>query len=178
MPTLYIFNKFRKWKETCRAQPSFHNDQPKEKTKNFQWTQPEFCLLAETIIDLKQKKVRDINQAASKIIGRSHQAIQKIRTKTEYKRVERSVKLESTTNSVEYPWQQDPNQITTTTDVEHSPSPTTCVDHSLQQTLELPVITDVQHSLTPFNCVEHSPHVTTHTTSSLTLPSTTTLNVE
>ena len=70
------------------AHPSFHNDQLKEKTKNFQWTEPEFCLPAETIIDLKQKKVRDINQAASKIIGRSHQAIQKVRSKTEYKRVE------------------------------------------------------------------------------------------
>ena len=68
-----------------RAHPSLHNDQLKEKTRNFQWTESEFRFLAETIIELNQRKVRDINQAASKIISRSHQAIEKIRTKTEYK---------------------------------------------------------------------------------------------
>ena len=64
-----------------RAHPSLHNDQLKEKTRNFQWTESEFPFLAETTVELNQRKVRDINQAASKIIGRSHQAIEKIRTK-------------------------------------------------------------------------------------------------
>ena len=70
-----------------RAHPSLHNDQLKEKTRNFQWTESEFRFLAETIIELNQRKGRDINQAASKIISRSHQAMEKIRTKTEYKRI-------------------------------------------------------------------------------------------
>ena len=38
--------------------------------------------------------------------------------------------------------------------------------------------TDVEHSLSPFTCVEHSPPVATNTTDSLTLPSTTISNVE
>lgn len=66
-----------------RSHPSLYNEKIKEKTKNFLWSEPEFRLLANTILDLKSKKVRDVNQAVSKLLGRSLQAIQKIRTKTE-----------------------------------------------------------------------------------------------
>ena len=69
--------------------------------------------------------------------------------------------------------------MTTITVVEHSLSPPTCIEHSLQQRLDLPIMsTDVEHSLSPFTCVEHSPLVATNTADSLTLPSTTISNVE
>lgn len=58
------------------------------------WSEPEFRLLANTILDLKSKKVRDVNQHPSTLLGRSSLAIQKIRTKTEYKRIERVIKAE------------------------------------------------------------------------------------
>ena len=45
-------------------------------------------MLAETTIELKLKKVKDVNSVASSILGRSSQAIQKIRTRPEYKTVE------------------------------------------------------------------------------------------
>ena len=71
------------WVHLSRVHPSLYNEKLKEKTKNILWSEPEFRLLAETILDLKSKKVRDVNQAVSKLLGRSLQAIQKIRTKTE-----------------------------------------------------------------------------------------------
>lgn len=45
-------------------------------------------MLAETTIELKLRKVKDVNSVASSILGRSSQAIQKIRTRPEYKTVE------------------------------------------------------------------------------------------
>ena len=149
--------------------PSLDNDQLKEKTRNSQWTEPKFRFLAETIIKLKQRKVRDINQAASKIIGRSHQAIEKISTKTEYKRIERSAKFELSNNNVENSPQQNTGPTTTTTGVKHS----------LQQTKELSIIfTYVEHSLSPSACVEHSPQLTDNTGNSHRLPPTTISSVE
>ena len=78
----------------CRADPALYNEERKEKTKNFFWSEPEFRLLVNTILDLKSKKVRDVNQPASKLLGRSSLAIQKIRIKTEYKRIERVIKAQ------------------------------------------------------------------------------------
>ena len=131
-----------------RAHPSLLNDQLKEKTRNFQRTEPEFRFLAETVLDLKQRKIRDINLAASKILGRSHQAIQKIRTKTEYKRIERTVKLERNNSSVEQTPQTHIDPIITPTDVEQSPS-------YYKDPLTTPIDVEQPPSLPP--SVEHSP---------------------
>ena len=62
----------------ARVHPSLHDENLKEKTKNFLWSEPKFQLLAETIIELKSKKVKDTDLASSKIFGRSSQATQKI----------------------------------------------------------------------------------------------------
>ena len=86
-----------------RSHPSLYNEKIKEKTKNFLWSEPEFRLLANTILDLKSKKVRDVNQHASKLLGRSSLAIQKIRTKAEYKRIERVIKAALSESSLSSP---------------------------------------------------------------------------
>lgn len=62
----------------ARVHPSIHDENLKEKTKKFLWSEPKFQLLAETIIELKSKKVKDTDLASSKIFGRSSQATQKI----------------------------------------------------------------------------------------------------
>ena len=72
----------------AKVHPFIHNENVKEKIKYFLRSEPECWLLAETIIELKSKKVKDINSTASNILGRSSQVIQKIRTKPEYKVVE------------------------------------------------------------------------------------------
>lgn len=64
----------------------------KEKEKGFKWTDTEFKYLAEVIHQLKKDKVRNVNKAAGDRLGKTEQAIQKIRTKTEYKILERQVK--------------------------------------------------------------------------------------
>ena len=76
------------------AHKNFHNEKRKEKEKNFKWTEPEFKYLARTIIELKKDKVRNVSKTAGQKLGRTQQAIQKIRTGTEYKRAERKVKEE------------------------------------------------------------------------------------
>ena len=78
----------------ARVHPSIHDENLKEKTKKFLWSEPKFQLLAETIIELKSKKVKDTDLASSKIFGRSSQATQKIWTKPEYKLIENLVRNE------------------------------------------------------------------------------------
>lgn len=131
-----------------RAHPSLYNEQLKEKTRNFQWTEPEFRFLADTILDLKQRKIRNINLTASEVLGRRHQAIQKIRTKTDYKRIERTVRLERNNSSVEQTPQTHTGPIITPTDVEQSPS-------YYRDPLTTPI--DVEHPPSFPPSVEHSP---------------------
>ena len=104
-----------------KSHPSLYNEKIKEKTKNFLWSEPEFRLLANTILDLKSKKVRDVNQHASKLLGRSSLAIQKIRTKTEYKRIERVIKAELSESSLSSPCVEQSTQFSNiTSSVEHT----------------------------------------------------------
>ena len=131
-----------------RTHPSLHNDQLKEKTRNFQWIEPEFRFLSQTVLDLTQRKTRDVNLAASKIVGRSHQAIQKIRTSTEYKRIERTVKLEQSKSSIEQTPQNHKGPTVAPTDVEQSPS-------FCKEPLNTSI--DVEQPLSPSESVEHPP---------------------
>ena len=48
--------------------------------------------LAELVIDLKAKKTAKLNMQLAKMMNRGEQAIQKIRTKTEYKQAEPRVR--------------------------------------------------------------------------------------
>lgn len=49
------------------------------------WTEAEYEYLAETIRDLKSKKIRNVNKVAAEKLGRTEQGIVKIRTKTSCK---------------------------------------------------------------------------------------------
>ena len=69
-----------------------YNEGLKGNQKGFKWTDPEFKYLAEIIHQLKKDKVCNVNKAAGERLGRTEQAIQKVRTKMEYKRIESLVK--------------------------------------------------------------------------------------
>ena len=66
------------------AHPEKHNATLKEK-KVFAWTMAQLEFLAEQIIKLKAKKMPRLNAVLAQLLDRSEKAIQKIRTKTEYK---------------------------------------------------------------------------------------------
>lgn len=66
----------------------------KENEKNYLWTVQEFKYLAKTIRRLKIEKTRNVNKVAAEILGRNQQGIQKIRTKTEYKQIEKRIREE------------------------------------------------------------------------------------
>ena len=69
-----------------------YNDELTAKEKNLKWTEQEFEYLAKIIYELKKAKTKNINRVAGERLERSEGAVQKIRTKTEYKQVERRVK--------------------------------------------------------------------------------------
>ena len=73
---------------------SFYNEKLQEKEKNFKWRVPEFEYLAKTIIELKKNKVKNVKKVAGQKLGKSEQAIQKIRTGSDLKKVERRVREE------------------------------------------------------------------------------------
>lgn len=62
------------------------------KDKNFKWTEAKYKYLADTVIDLKKSRTRNVNKAAADKLGRMVQGVAKIKTKTNYKRVELRVK--------------------------------------------------------------------------------------
>lgn len=62
------------------------------KDKNFKWTEAKYKYLADTVIDLKKNRIRNVNKAAADKLGRMDQGVAKIKTKTNYKRVELRVK--------------------------------------------------------------------------------------
>ena len=69
-----------------------YNESLKEKEKGYRWTTAELEYLAKTIRQLKKDKVRGVNKVAGEKIGRTEQAVQKIRTSTEYKQAEQRVR--------------------------------------------------------------------------------------
>lgn len=70
-----------------------YNEELQEKEKNYRWTDIELEYLAETIRELKGKKIRNVNKVAGEELGRTEGAIQKIRTKSEYKQAEQRVRM-------------------------------------------------------------------------------------
>ena len=74
------------------SRKSLYNETLKEKEKNCKRTGLEREYLAATIIELKQSKTRNVNKVTGEKLGRTEQAIQKIRTGSEYKCAERKVK--------------------------------------------------------------------------------------
>ena len=62
------------------------------KDKNFKWTEAKYKYLADTVIELKKNRTRNVNKAAAGKLGRMDQGVAKIKTKTNYKRVELRVK--------------------------------------------------------------------------------------
>ena len=75
-----------------RAHKEVYNESLKEKEKGYRWTTAELEYLAKTIRQLKKDKVRRVNKVAGEKIGRTEQAVQKIRTSTEYKQAEQRVR--------------------------------------------------------------------------------------
>ena len=75
-----------------RKHPEIRNENLPQKEKNFRWTTQELKFLVETIQKLKKEGVKHVNKVAAELLpNRSEVAIQKIRTKQEYKQVETSV---------------------------------------------------------------------------------------
>ena len=74
------------------SRSDIYNEQLQEKQKNFKWTMPEFEYLAKVISELKRDKIGNVNKMAGERLDRYEQAIQKIKTKSEYKQTERRVK--------------------------------------------------------------------------------------
>ena len=70
-----------------------YNEELQEKEKNYRWTDIELEYLAETIRELKGKKIRNVNKVAGEELGRTEVAIQKIRTKSEYEQAEQRVRM-------------------------------------------------------------------------------------
>ena len=74
------------------AHKEAYNETLKDKEKGYKWTEAELEYLARIIRDLKKERVRGVNKAAGEKIGRTEAAVQKIRTKGEYKLAEQRVK--------------------------------------------------------------------------------------
>ena len=72
---------------TSRANSDIHDATLKEK-KVFAWTEAQLDFLAELVIDLKAKETPKLNMQLAKMMDRGEKAIQKIRTKAEYKHAE------------------------------------------------------------------------------------------
>ena len=72
-----------------RKHPEIRNENLPQKEKNFRWTTQELKFLVKTIQKLKKEGVKHVNKAAPELLpNRSEVAIQKIRTKQEYKQAE------------------------------------------------------------------------------------------
>lgn len=69
-----------------------YNEELVAKEKCYKWTRPELRYLAEVILELKRAKTRNVNREAGSRLGRTEQAVQKIRQKTEYRQIERGLK--------------------------------------------------------------------------------------
>ena len=69
-----------------------YNKELVAKEKGYKWTKPELGYLAEIILELKRTKTRNVNRAAGSRLGRTEQAVQKIRQKAEYRQIERELK--------------------------------------------------------------------------------------
>ena len=68
-----------------------YNQTLKTKEKGYRWTNQEFEYLAKLVRKLKDNKVGQVNLRADKQMGRTEEAIQKIRQKPEYKLIEKTV---------------------------------------------------------------------------------------
>ena len=103
---------------------SIYNEKMKEKEKNYKWTIPEYEYSAATIIELKKNKDRNFNQAAGEKLGRTEEAIQKIRTGSEYKRAERKIKdqLASQQTQSDKEVSKEVCQIETDTNIPQTPT--------------------------------------------------------
>ena len=60
--------------------------------KGYKWTKPELACLTEMILELKRAKIINVNKEAGNRLGRTEQAVQKIRQKAEYRQIERELK--------------------------------------------------------------------------------------
>ena len=73
--------------------PEVRNEELKEKSKNFRWTNQELEFLVETIQRMKGDSVKNVNNIAAGILpNRTEAAIQRIRTRPEYKQAEEGVR--------------------------------------------------------------------------------------
>ena len=80
----------------ARKHPDIRNENLLQKEKNVRWTIQELEFLVETIQKLKKEGVKHVNKVAAELLpNRSEVAIQKIRTKQEYKQAERKLMRES-----------------------------------------------------------------------------------
>ena len=68
-----------------------YNEELKEKEKGYRWTNQEYQYLAKLVRRLVKEKVGQINMRARKKLGRTKEAIQKVRQRTEYRRIERMI---------------------------------------------------------------------------------------
>ena len=83
----------------------------------------EYVYLAATIIQLKKNKVRNVNKVADEKLGRTEQAIQKIRTGSDIKRAERKIKdqLASQQTQSDKEVSKEVYQIETDTNIPQTP---------------------------------------------------------
>ena len=76
----------------ARKHPEVRNEELKKKSKNFRWKNQELEFLVETIQRLKGEGVKNVNNVAADILlNRIEAAIQRIRTRPEYKQAEERV---------------------------------------------------------------------------------------
>ena len=80
----------------ARKHPDIRNENLLQKEENFRWTIQELEFLVELIQKLKKEGVKHVNKVVAELLpNRSEVAIQKIRTKQEYKQAERKLMRES-----------------------------------------------------------------------------------
>ena len=77
---------------TSVAHKAEYNESLQEKENNYQYTEQELEYIAKIVYELKQTKARNINKVVAERVGRTEQAVQKVRTKTEFRRIERLVR--------------------------------------------------------------------------------------
>ena len=68
-----------------------YKEELKEKEKGYRWNNQEYKYLAKLVRRLKKEKVGQINMRAGEKLGRTKEAIQKVRQRTEYRRIERMI---------------------------------------------------------------------------------------
>ena len=68
-----------------------YNGELKEKEKGYRRTKQEYHYLTKLVRTLKKEKVGQINMRAGEKLGRTKETIQKVRQRTEYRRIERMI---------------------------------------------------------------------------------------